>query len=277
MEKVVLKATKREVLGRKVGALRRAGKLPAVLYGHGIESTPITLEAHEAALKLSHVTSSSLMMIDLDGKEYPALVREKQRDYLKNRLLHVDFQVISMTEKVTTKVGIELTGTAPAVKEFSAVIVTVLNELEVECMPQDLPARVVIDISGLAEVGAGIHVRDIVISDKVKILDDPAEMIVVASATRAEKVAEEAPAEEEAAPRRANPARRISRSLPIGSNLFDTSRTAVPKVPRFFLSSLKGYQCYGGLPPPGLSSPAGTLCLQKRRAMPAHTFSLFNR
>jgi large subunit ribosomal protein L25 len=200
MEKVVLKATKREVLGRQVGALRRAGKLPAVLYGHGIESTPVTLEAHEAALKLSHVTSSSLMMIDLDGKEYPALVREKQRDYLKNRLLHVDFQVISMTEKVTTKVGIELTGTAPAVKEFSAVIVTVLNELEVECMPQDLPERVVIDISSLTEVGAGIHVRDVVLSDRVKILDDPAETIVVASATRAEKaVAEEAPAEEGAA------------------------------------------------------------------------------
>ena len=209
MQKVVLKATKREVLGRKVGALRRAGKLPAVLYGHGIESTPVTLEAHEAALKLSHVTSSSLMMIDLDGKEYPALVREKQRDYLKNRLLHLDFQVISMTEKVTTKVGIELTGTAPAVKEFSAVIVTVLNELEVECMPQDLPARVVIDISGLTEVGAGIHVRDVVISDKVKILDDPAETIVVASATRAEKVAEEeAPAEEEAAPEESEPGKK---------------------------------------------------------------------
>jgi large subunit ribosomal protein L25 len=209
MEKVVLKATKREVLGRKVGALRRAGKLPAVMYGHGIESTPVMLEAHEAALKLSHLTSSSLMMIDLDGKEYPALVREKQRDYIKNRLLHVDFQVISMTEKVTTKVGIELTGTAPAVKEFSAVIVTVLNELEVECMPQDLPERVVIDISGLTEVGAAIHVRDVVISENVKILDDPAETIVVASATRAEKaVAEEGAAEEAAAPEESEPAKK---------------------------------------------------------------------
>jgi large subunit ribosomal protein L25 len=200
MEKVVLKATKREALGKKVGALRRAGKLPAVLYGHRIESTPIMLEAHEATLRLSQLTSSSLIMIDLDGQEYPALVRERQRDYLKNRLLHVDFQVISMTEKVTTKVGIELTGTAPAVKAFNAVIVTVLNELEIECMPQDLPQRVVIDISGLAEIGAAIHVRDVTISDKVKILDDPAETIVVATATREEKVVEEVPVEEEAAP-----------------------------------------------------------------------------
>jgi large subunit ribosomal protein L25 len=205
MQKVVLKATKREVLGKKVGALRRAGKLPAVLYGHRIESTPIMLDAHEAALRLSHLTSSSLVMVDLDGTEYPALVREKQRDYLKNRLLHLDFQVISMTEKVTTKVGIELTGTAPAVKEFSAVIVTVLNELEVECMPQNLPARIVIDISGLAEIGAGIHVRDVVLSDKVKILDDPAEMIVVATATKEEKVVEEVPVAEEAAPEASEP------------------------------------------------------------------------
>ena len=209
MQKVVLKATKREVLGKKVGALRRAGKLPAVLYGHGVESTPIMLDAREAALKLSHLTSSSLVMVDLDGNEYPALVREKQRDYLKNRLLHLDLQVISMTEKVTTKVGIELTGTAPAVKAFNAVIVTVLNELEVECMPQDLPARVVLDISGLAEIGAGIHVRDVVISDKVKILDDPAETIVVASATREEKVVvEEAPVEEEAAPEESEPGKK---------------------------------------------------------------------
>jgi len=208
MEKVVLKATRREALGRKVGALRRAGKLPAVLYGHGVKSSPIMLDAHEAALRLSHLTSSSLVMVDLDGKEYPALVREKQKDYIKNRLLHLDFQVISMTEKITTKVGIELTGTAAAVKAFNAVIITVLNELEVECMPQDLPARVVIDISGLAEVGAGIHVRDVVISDKVKILDDPAEMIVVATATREEKAVEEAPVEEEAAPEESEPGRK---------------------------------------------------------------------
>jgi large subunit ribosomal protein L25 len=75
-------------------------------------------------------------------------------------------------------------------------------------MPQDLPARVVIDISGLTEIGAGIHVRDVVISDQVKILDDPAEMIVVATATREEKVVEEAPAEEEAAPEESEPGRK---------------------------------------------------------------------
>jgi large subunit ribosomal protein L25 len=200
MQKVVLKASKREVVGKQVGALRRAGKLPAVLYGHRIESTPIMLDAHETALTLSKLTSSSLVTVDLDGTEYPSLVRQKQRDPLKNRLLHLDFQVISLTEKIRTKIGLELVGQSPAVKDFNAVIVTGLTEMEVECMPQDLPERILVDISGLAEIGAGIHVRDLVLSDKVEILDDRDEMIAVATATKEELIVEEAPVEAAAEP-----------------------------------------------------------------------------
>lgn len=199
MEKVVLQATKREVSGKKVRALRRQGKLPAVLYGHRIESTPIMLDTHEASLQLSHLTSSSLVTIALDGKEYPSLVREKQRDYLRNRLLHVDFQTVSLTEKTRAQVGIELTGTAPAVKEFNAVIVTGLTEVEVECLPQDLPERIVVDISGLTDIGSSIHLRDIVLPGQVEILEDPEQVIVSATATR-EEIVEAAPAAEEAGP-----------------------------------------------------------------------------
>ncbi|MDP3181510.1 MAG: 50S ribosomal protein L25 [Desulfobaccales bacterium] len=200
MEKVVLKATKRDVIGKKVGALRRKGKLPAVLYGHHIETTAIMLDAHEGSQTLSHLTSSSLVTIDLDGKEYLALVREKQRDFIKNRLVHLDFQVVSLTEKMRAKVGIELAGTAPAVKDFNAVIHTGLTEMEVECMPQDLPERIVVDISGLAELGDSVRVRDVVLSDKVKILDDLEEIVAVATAPKKEEIIEEAPVEEEAAP-----------------------------------------------------------------------------
>ncbi len=200
MEKVVLKATKRDVIGKKVGALRRQGKLPAVLYGHHIETTAIMLAAHEGSQTLSHLTSSSLVTIDLDGKEYLALVREKQRDFIKNRLVHLDFQVVSLTEKMRAKVGIELAGTAPAVKDFNAVIHTGLTEMEIECMPEDLPERIVVDISGLAELGDSVRVRDVVLSDKVKILDDLEEIVAVATAPKKEEIIEEAPVEEEAAP-----------------------------------------------------------------------------
>jgi large subunit ribosomal protein L25 len=200
MNKIVLKATKRDVVGKKVGALRRQGKLPAVLYGHRIETSPILLDTYEGSQTLSRLTSSSLVTIDLDGKQYLAQVREKQRDILKNRLVHVDFQVVSLTEKMHTKVGIELTGTAPAVKNFNAVINTVLTALEVECMPQDLPARIVVDISGLAEIGDNIRVRDVVLSDKVKIRADKEEIIAVATAPRKEEISEEVAVAEEAEP-----------------------------------------------------------------------------
>jgi large subunit ribosomal protein L25 len=200
MEKIVLKATKRDVVGKKVGALRRQGKLPAVLYGHRIETTPILLDTHEGSQTLSLLTRSSLVTIDLDGKQYLAQVKEKQRDIIKNRLVHVDFQIVSLTERMRTKVGIELTGTAPAVKNFNAVIHTVLTALEVECMPQDLPKRIVVDISGLAEIGDSVRVRDVVLSNKVKILPDLEETIVVAAAPKIEEISEEPPVAEEAAP-----------------------------------------------------------------------------
>ena len=200
MDKIVLKATKRDVTGKKVGALRRQGKLPAVLYGHGVETMPILLDAYEGTQTLSRLTSSSLLTIDLDGQEFLAQVREKQRDYLKNRLVHVDFQIVSLTEKMRTKVGIELTGTAPAVKDFNAVIHTGLTALEVECMAEDLPKRIVVDIAGLVKIGDSVRVHDVVLSDKVKILADPEEIIVIATASKKEEVSIEAPVAEEAEP-----------------------------------------------------------------------------
>lgn len=204
MEKVILKANKRDVVGKKVGALRRAGKLPAVLYGRGLDSTPIMLDAHQVWLTLSGLTSSSLVTIDLDGKEYLALVRDEQRDCIQNQRVHVDFQAVSLTEKIRTNVGIELTGAAPAVKDFGAVIVHGLEELEVECLPQDLPERLVVDISGLAAIGDSIHVRDLTVAGQVEILEDLDGVIVSATAPKGEVVGEAAgeeavPGEAEAA------------------------------------------------------------------------------
>ena len=200
MEHIVLKATKRDVVGKKAGALRRQGKLPAVLYGHRLETTPILLDANEGSQTLSYLTSSSLVTIDLDGKQFLAQVREKQRDCVKNRLVHVDFQILSLTEKMHAKVGIKLTGTAPAVKNFNAEIHTGLTALEVECIPQDLPERILVDISGLVELGDSVRVRDVVLSDQVKILADPEETIAIATAPRKEEIGTEAPVAEEAAP-----------------------------------------------------------------------------
>ncbi len=193
MEKVVIKAKKRSVTGKQVRALRRAGELPGILYGHNMEPVNISMDAHDASLVLNRTTASSLINIDLDGKEYPTLVREKQRNPVKNVFVHVDFQAVSLTEKIRAKVGIQLTGLSPAVKDFNAVLVTGFNELEVEGFPQDLPQRIMVDISGILKIGDGIYIRDIVVSDKVKVLDDTNEMLVLATAPKAEVVEEVAP------------------------------------------------------------------------------------
>ena len=188
MDKVVLKASKRDVIGKQVKALRREGKLPAVLYGRHMEQPlAIVFEQREAALALTRVSSSSLVTVEVDGVEYPALVREKQRDFIKNRLLHVDFLAVSLTETLTAYVGIELTGLSLAVKDFNAILVPGLSEIEVECLPADLPEKIVVDIGPLDKVGTSIHVGDLVLSDKIKVLSSPTEMIVIATAAKVEE------------------------------------------------------------------------------------------
>ena len=199
MEKAVLHATHRTVTGKQVNALRREGKLPGIMYGHNIDSTSISLDLRDATRMLSGLTSSSLVTIELDGKEHAALVREKQRDYILGTLKHVDFQVVSLTEKIRAKVGIELQGVSPAVKDFNGVVVTGMDRVEVECLPQYLPERVVVDIARLAKIGDGIYVRDIQLSENVQILDNPDEMIAIVTAQAAEEeevVAEVAATEE---------------------------------------------------------------------------------
>ena len=190
MEIVVLKATPRTATGRQVRALRRSGLLPAVIYGHNVEPISISLEGREAGRVLGRLSSSSLITINLEGKEYPSLVREKQQNHIKRTLIHVDFMVVSLTEKIHANVGILLTGNSPAVKDFNAMLINGLSELEVEAFPQDLPESIVVDISTLVKIGDGIHVRDIIISDKVQILDTPDEMIVLATAPAKEEVEE---------------------------------------------------------------------------------------
>jgi large subunit ribosomal protein L25 len=163
------------------------------MYGRHTENPiAITLNTRDTTRALAKVSSSSLVMIDLDGQEIPALIREKQRDFIKNRLLHIDFLVVSLTEKLTAYVGIELTGVSLAVKDFNAVLVTGLDQVEVECLPMDLPEKIVVDLAALAKVGDSVHVGDLVLSENVKILSAPTEMLVIATAAKVEEAVEAA-------------------------------------------------------------------------------------
>jgi len=186
MDKIVLKATKRDVIGKQVKAIRREGKLPAVIYGRHLEPISIVLDAHSAGLTLAKVSASSLVVLEVDGKEYPALVRERQRDYIKDVLTHVDFLAVNMSETLRTTVGLAFIGISPAVKDLNGILVRNLERLEVECLPGDLPERIEVDIAALKQIGDILRVRDLPISDKVRILADEDETIAVITITKDE-------------------------------------------------------------------------------------------
>ncbi len=189
MEKAVLNATLRTVTGKKVGAMRREGKLPAVIYGHNFEATPITLDMKETSRVLHGLTASSLVYINLNGKESAALVREKQRDYLRNSLKHVDFQVVSLTEKIRAKVAITLEGVSPAVKDFNGIIINEMDSVEVEALPQDLPEKITLDLSNLKKIGDHFTVKDISLSDKVHVHASLEDIIVIVTLSKDEEAA----------------------------------------------------------------------------------------
>ncbi len=211
MDRVVLKAVRREVTGKQVNALRRSGQLPAVIYGRHVDPVAISLEAHSTNLIMNKLTASSLVTIELEGKEYPSLVRERQRDYIKGNLTHVDFLAVDLKEKIRATVGIQFVGVSPAVKDYNGVLVHNVERLEVECLPTDLPERVTVDISILKEIGDGIRVREVdaMLTDKVVVLNDPDDMVAVVTAAKEE--AEEAPAEGEVVEEAATPELSVER------------------------------------------------------------------
>ncbi len=195
MEKIVVQAARRTLTGKQVGTLRRTGKLPGVIYGANFETAPIVMDLKEATTVLAGASQSHIITIALDGSEFATLVREKQKDYIRGTLQHVDFQVVSLTEKLRTHVTIEVTGTAPAVKNFSGVVFAELDEVEVECLPQDLIDRFVVDVSGLEAIGDALYVRDLNVPAGIQVLNDPAEVVVVITGG-AEEIVEEVPEEE---------------------------------------------------------------------------------
>ncbi len=115
------------------------------------------------------------------------LVREKQRHPVTSSLLHVDFQTVSMTEKLRAMVRIELTGDAPAVKNYNGVLVTGQEEIEVECLPGDLINRIVVDISVLTDIGNAIHVSDLPVPSTIHVLTDADELVVLVTAPAVEE------------------------------------------------------------------------------------------
>jgi large subunit ribosomal protein L25 len=198
-----LQVLPREVLGKKVRALRRQGMTPANIYGRGVESRAVQAETSTVMHLLRTAGRNAIITLTVQGEDGPrsVMMRSVQRDPVTDRLLHVDFYQVSLTEKMRAEVPLVLVGSAPAVSEFGGVLLQGLDSISVEALPGDIPGHLEVDVSGLEQFDDGVHVKDLVLSPNVVLLSDPELVVAKVAAPRlaAELEAEAAAAEEEEA------------------------------------------------------------------------------
>jgi len=159
---VSITATPRAAAGK--GAARQtrfAGKVPAVIYGHGRPTQPLTLDAKALEMALAGIEpASTLFEVTVDGKKTRALIREIQRHPVRPDVIHVDFYEIHADEKVKLKVPVHLVGTPDGVRNGGGVLDQVMREVEIEVLPEHIPERVELDVSALL-IGHSVHVSNL--------------------------------------------------------------------------------------------------------------------
>ena len=192
-----LKASTRELLGKRSRRLYGQGKLAAVVYGHNTKPTPLTLERLE--FQKVFVKSGRTHLVDLvvDGaRTEKVLVREIQTHPRRLGPIHVDFYQVNLEEKITVEVPIHLVGESAAVKRGDADILQPLHSLRVECLPSDIPEAFEVDLTPLEEIESELRISDITLPKGVTVLIDPEELVVKIIKKREMKVEEEVPAAE---------------------------------------------------------------------------------
>ncbi|QHO63211.1 50S ribosomal protein L25 [Candidatus Chazhemtobacterium aquaticus] len=190
-KQIDLSVEPRTLSGRKVKNLRRQGILPANIFGNKITSTSIQLDLKDFQKTYEQAGETNIITLSLKGesKTRPVLVSNVHLDPVTDTPLHVDFHQIDLTQKVTATVPVELIGTAPAEEEKGAVIVQIINELDVEALPGDLPDSLEVDLSSLKEFGDFLSVKDIKIdATKVEIDAEPDQQVVQAQEPKEEEV-----------------------------------------------------------------------------------------
>ena len=186
MDAISLEATPRDVLGKKVSNLRRAGMTPIHLYGKGIDSRALQADSVTVNKIVSQVGQNIPLQLKVSDTNEQALVfvREVQRHAVTNHILHIDFYRVDATERLRGEIPVVLTGEAPAVRVHRGILMQTLHTLAVECLPMDTPERIDVDISHLEALDDGIRVSDLATDPAITILTDPEELIVRVNAPR---------------------------------------------------------------------------------------------
>lgn len=193
--KVELKVKKREDLGKKNKKIRAQGLIPAVVYGRKFKATSISVDAKEFKKKvLSSEAGHNLLFtikVTDDGKaqSIPVITQTIQRNPMTDAIIHLDLKHVVMDEAIKTQVPVELLGTPIGVKEEGGVLVHGLREVEIKCLPGDIPDKFEVNVLELA-INTSLHVSDLKIDKKIEILSDPTELLAqVTPPTKEEEVA----------------------------------------------------------------------------------------
>lgn len=197
MTNITLNVASRAETGKRVHHLRQTGQLPAVVYGHGVEPKNILVDYQLFAKAYQTGGESTLVDLRIDQAEpVKVLIQDVQRDPTTEQFLHVDFHQVRMNEKIRAEVELKFIGEAPAIKELSGVLVTTLDTLSIECLPNDLVHEIEVDLSKLKTFKDSIHVADLAMPKGITVMVPADEVIALVQEPRSEKEFEAAPAPE---------------------------------------------------------------------------------
>lgn len=199
MDQKVLSATAREETGKGVARrLRREGRIPGVVYGHEAPQA-LSVDEKEFHKAFHSISESTIIKLKVDSHERDVLIKDYDEDIRTGRILHIDFYEIERGKKLRTHVEIELVGSPVGVRE-GGILEHSLYELEIECLPKDIPEHITVDVAGL-ETGHSVHVADIPVPEGVRVLNSAEQTVVAVTMPRAaEETVDEEEIEEEGAP-----------------------------------------------------------------------------
>ena len=187
-----LAAEHREVTGKLVHRMRKAGRLPAVVYGHGEPSNNVSVDAHEFDLLRKHTGPNALVDLSIDGKKSkPVLINQVQVHPVNRRPIHADLFLVNMTEELTVDVPLVATGESLAVSQLGGTLLHPSETVKVKGLPDHLPQSIEYSIESLVDFDGTLHVRDLSVPEDVTLLTDGDEIIAKVQQPRVE--VEEAP------------------------------------------------------------------------------------
>lgn len=188
-ERVVIKAAPRTVLGKKVAKLRREGRLPANVYGRGLASQAVDLDAREFGRTIKAAGLRAMIQLDVDGEKQPryVILRGIARKGGTGEPMHIDFFQVDPEQPITANVPVRFVGEAPAVRDLAGTLLTGVEVIAVRCKPLDIPDAITVDLSGLNSFDISITVADLTATDGVEITTEPGIVVATVNAPRIRK------------------------------------------------------------------------------------------